>query len=501
MTARRKGSAISSTCTNETETAEQSISNSTFEFVLMAPNGGFNKYGISQIRAHTTRELHKARRQAGQTFLRRHRNRLGNVYFGSQFDSFKALPQLRMEEKRPGILNEVKYNGIAVQELIVLAVFHVYNQTAMKQVIWPRGTKDDTFFTGMLLMCSVHLDSLHTRSNVLSPVSTALKLEAMRKVRERIQTRSADDIISSISAIACLAACALVRDEIEGADEYQLHRKAYAVLIKEAFEQRMFERSRFCKDVLRIITVIAIGRRCRMPTPGLAPVIDSAIALKEYEYVFEDEWQSRTHAQPELFSPVYDGREKPDEDAFPYVHTDHLRHLLQMMQSVIEIWTRQTRTPLEVGDKEVAVLDLLCPQILSLPSATLPGLACTGDYVYEACRVTSVLMIQSVERSQSWKKVAQGSKLMGELRAALERTELGPTLERGVSGGHWRKNLGLLYWIVLVFHCAAFGSADYAFAHALQTSLSFELTYNYHDWHGALVPMLMLKDVMPDLYD
>lgn len=36
-----------------------------------------------------------------------------------------------------------------------------------------------------------------------------------------------------------------------------MHRKAYAVLIKEAFLHSMFEKSRFCKDVLRVITVIA----------------------------------------------------------------------------------------------------------------------------------------------------------------------------------------------------------------------------------------------------
>ncbi|KAK6375694.1 hypothetical protein LTS17_007516 [Exophiala oligosperma] len=476
--------------TNDTDTVVGNpTQNGDFEFVLMAPNGGLDKSGISQIRAHTTRELHKTRRQAGQTLLRR-KNRPENILFGSQLDAFQVLPQLRMEELRPGILNEVKYN-----------VFHVYNQTAMQQVIWPRGTKDDTFFTGMLLMCSVHLDSLHTRSNTVSPVSTALKLEAMRKVREKIQTHSADDIISCIAAIACLAACALVRDGIEGADEYQIHRKAYAMLIKEAFEKRMFERSRFCKDVLRIITVIAIGRRCSMPIPGLAPLINTATAFKEYEYVFEDEWQTRTRPEAELFSPVYDGRDDPDnEDSFPYVHADHLRRLLGMIQITIEIWTRQTRTPLEVGPKEVALLGLLCRQILSLPSAKMPGLACTGDHMYESCRLTSVLMIQSVALGKSWKTVAQASALLGELRVALEKTHLGPTFEGGgISGkGLWDKNIGLLYWIGLVFHCAAFGSPDYGFGHALQTSLSFEVTYNYHDWHGALIPMLTLKDVMPD---
>lgn len=37
-----------------------------FEFVLMGADGGLDKAGISQIRAHTTRELHKMRRKTGQ---------------------------------------------------------------------------------------------------------------------------------------------------------------------------------------------------------------------------------------------------------------------------------------------------------------------------------------------------------------------------------------------------------------------------------------------------
>jgi hypothetical protein len=36
-----------------------------------------------------------------------------------------------------------------------------------------------------------------------------------------------------------------------------MHRNAYAVLIKEAHRLNMFEDSKFCKDILRIITVIA----------------------------------------------------------------------------------------------------------------------------------------------------------------------------------------------------------------------------------------------------
>lgn len=224
-----------------------------------------------------------------------------------------------------------------------------------------------------------------------------------------------------------------------------------------------------------------------MPVAGLAPLADSATTLQEYEYVFEDAWQSRTHPDPELYSPVYDGRIEPaaQEDPFPYVQREHLRLLLQMMQSVISIWLRQT-TEGEQEDETVA-LDSLCTQILLMPSARRTGLACSKDFMYEVCRLTSVLMIQSVERRLSWRDAAQGTTLVAEIRAALGKTDL---------DGLWGSNIGLLYWVVLVFHCAAFETSDYPFAHALQTRIHFQLTYEYRDWHGAVKPMLVLKDVM-----
>lgn len=78
----------------------------------------------------------------------------------------------------------------------------------MKEVIWPVGTKDPTFLAGMLLMSSVHLDSmrLENRTNT----TTTLKLEAIALVRKRIREATPNSIIVALSAIACLATCALV---------------------------------------------------------------------------------------------------------------------------------------------------------------------------------------------------------------------------------------------------------------------------------------------------
>lgn len=78
----------------------------------------------------------------------------------------------------------------------------------MKEVIWPTGSKDVTFFSGMLLMSSVQLDGM--RLGELTSTTTTLKLEAMALVRERIREADPDSIISALSAIACLASCALV---------------------------------------------------------------------------------------------------------------------------------------------------------------------------------------------------------------------------------------------------------------------------------------------------
>ncbi|KIW68466.1 hypothetical protein PV04_04408 [Phialophora macrospora] len=448
-----------------------------FEFVLMGSDGALNKKGISQIRAHTTRELHKTRRENGQALTRRRRNRPGNIFYGSQIDPFRTLPQLPIEDQHPGILDKVKHN-----------VFIVFNQKTMQQTIWPQGAKDGTFFTAMLLMCSVHLDGLTTGS--ASAMTTALKVEAMRLVRQSIQDASRAAIISSISAIACLATSALVRGGQEGAEEYMMHRSAYAVLIKEAIKLNMFEDSRFCKDVLRVITVIAIARRCRLPTAGLAPPADSRTLLSEYEHVFEDRWRSRTAPEPELFSPLYDGRQDSSEDPFPFMDRDHLRLLLQMMQSVIKIWIRVKASPAaQQAPANNLILKSLYQRIFNMPSSKVPDLPSSNDHVYEACRLTSVLLIRAVEHNQHWRSEAAGTSLLQRIRDALQKTDL---------DGLWGKNIGQLYYVVLVFHSAAFGTHEYLFGHVVQGRIHFELTYSYNDWHGALLPMAVLNSLAPD---
>jgi len=224
-----------------------------------------------------------------------------------------------------------------------------------------------------------------------------------------------------------------------------------------------------------------------MPTPGLAPPANSDTLLQEHEFVFEDQWKSRTEPDPTLFSPVYDGRTNSTEDPFPCSEDEHLHILLEMMQDAINLWLRQDFSlELPYMDDEY-VLQALHDGILAMPSAYIPGLPCSNDYIYECCRLTSVLMVRSVQTKRTWKTTAKKDSILHQLREALQKTDLSSL---------WGNKLGLLYWVILVFHCAAFGTPDYLLGHSIQTRVHFELTYSRTDWHGALKPMIVLKDVI-----
>ncbi|KEF54692.1 uncharacterized protein A1O9_09134 [Exophiala aquamarina CBS 119918] len=249
----------------------------------------------------------------------------------------------------------------------------------------------------------------------------------------------------------------------------------------------IFLTSRHCKETLRIITMIAISRRCGLPTSGLAAPVNSSTVLQDYEFVFEDQWRTRTEPDPTLFSPVYGGSAESTEDRFPCVETQHLYRLVEMMQDAINLWL-QRDVSLRPPYTDVTLgLESLEARILCLPSAHDQSFPYSNDFIYESCRLTSVLMVRSVQTISNWKITAERESLLRPLREALKRTDL---------AGLWGNKLGLLYWVVLVFSCAAFGTPDYLLGHSILLMIHFELTYTKTDWHGALMPMIALKDII-----
>ena len=124
-----------------------------------------------------------------------------------------------------------------------------------------------------------------------------------------------------------------------------------------------------------------------------------------------------------------------------------------------------------------------------MPSSRLSDMPCSDDHIYEACRLTSMLLIQSVESNRHWHVVATGTSTLRDIRDALQKTDLDRL---------WDKNIGILYFVALVFHSAAFGTPENPYGYVLQGRVHFEVTCSYNDWHGALLPMAVLSDLMPD---
>jgi hypothetical protein len=225
-----------------------------------------------------------------------------------------------------------------------------------------------------------------------------------------------------------------------------------------------------------------------MPVRGLAlaqPILNSAAALEEYGPVLEDPTRRRLGPDPRLYSPVYDGRIDPGEPPFPHVKIAHLQILLQLMQSIVKIRIDQNDSTLN----RTTDLGRLCQRILDMPpSRKQPHPPYTNDHVYETCRLTSVLLVRSLLTGKTWQALIHEDTMTSDFMHSLHASD---------PGSLWGKNIGLLYWVMLVWYCAAYGTAHYPYLHALTIRIQFELTFEYDDWHGALLPMVALKDLMP----
>ncbi|KIV97852.1 hypothetical protein PV10_01557 [Exophiala mesophila] len=403
------------------------------EFILMRGDGSMDKDRLSQIRSHTTREQHNRRRRNDEELkmlLRKKCDHFGILTFGAEFDALRCLPQLQIERQSPGVLNRVKRN-----------VFLDFGQERMNNTVWPMGTHDPTFFTGMLLMSSTQLDG--KTSGQMSSVTTALKLEAINHVRSTIRQLTPESIVGCIAAVACMAICGLVRGGQEAAAEYQHHRYAGATLLAQAREWKLSEKSSFYRTVLALVTIGLVKRRCHIPVRGLAmaslPPLTHATVISEYGERLEDPTRPRTNPDPRLYSPVYDGRINPkEEDPFPHVQSPHLRDLLEQMSTIVKIKIEQsdttTQTPSQTQDKapsyssDPILFQKLCQNILTIPSPTQRTTPFPNDHVYETCRLTSVFLVRSLLTGRSWQALGSEGTAVADLMHSLYASDPGADL-------------------------------------------------------------------------
>jgi hypothetical protein len=196
-----------------------------------------------------------------------------------------------------------------------------------------------------------------------------------------------------------------------------------------------------------------------MPAPGLATT--SHVNFGEMQILFGNSCLTASH---DLLSPIYNEAKLP----FPGVKSERLRTLLEVTQFTFDFWITSVRA--SMCELTYASARESCKSFRQRIDDIVysPG----RDGIYESCCWTASLMVRSVENCESWLESAQRDKTLHSCRDALSRTNLGDL---------WGTQIGLLYWVVLVMHCASFQTPSYPFYHGLCSRLIFELTYRYDD--------------------
>lgn len=105
--------------------------------------------------------------------------------------------------------------------------------------------------------------------------------------------------------------------------------------------------------------------------------------------------------------------------------------------------------------------------------------------ILRLCRMTANIMARTCHLGVAMRLAVEGTALVKNIKSGLQRSDLGQL---------WGPNIGVLYWIVLVTHCASFGREHYLFFHTTLMRLWFQMTCQKDDWRGALKPMLVLRD-------
>lgn len=432
-----------------------------------------NKFAIAQVRSHVA--IHASRKVRTTTQMQapflilvlfqeqpRRRNRPGLIFFGGQYDPFHILPQLPMEQELPGSLSMVKSY-----------MFASWAQPGMNKFIWPHGIHDPCFFSGMLLLACSNLDA--SSSSGQSARTLRVRLDTIRLIREKLSNPDGNfATIQCIGAVACLANSAMARGDEAGIAEYHLHHETYHKLMRHRSSQQKCLESNYGLNVIKVIAMFNASRVCGMPATGLATT--SHVNFDEMQTLFGNSCPTASH---DLLSPIYNEAKQP----FPGVKSERLRTLLEVTQCTFDFWI--TSVSASKCDLTYASARESCKTFRQRIEDIAYSLG--RDGIYESCHWTASLMVRSVENCESWRESAQRDTTLHSCRHALSRTNLGDL---------WGTQIGLLYWVVLVMHCASFQTPSYPFYHSIFSRLIFELTYRYDDWYGAVRPLTNLQSIM-----
>jgi hypothetical protein len=104
--------------------------------------------------------------------------------------------------------------------------------------------------------------------------------------------------------------------------------------------------------------------------------------------------------------------------------------------------------------------------LIAMPSVTTAVDKFSRDYIFESCRLASMIMITALDTGTPF--VDLNGSLGEELKLALEKTDI---------GGYWGSMSGVLFWIAMVGSAATFGKPQHSFMNSVLVRGDHELTY------------------------
>lgn len=119
-------------------------------------------------------------------------------------------------------------------------------------------------------------------------------------------------------------------------------------------------------------------------------------------------------------------------------------------------------------------------KILYLPTAKDPGHDITNDYIYESCRIASLIIVRVIDTSLPIIEAVKGTDLPVLIKAALKRTDI---------VNAWGDMNGCLFWASTVGAAAARQTSDWPYLAGVFVRLMFEMAYRNWCWAAAVSPV------------
>ncbi len=109
-----------------------------------------------------------------------------------------------------------------------------------------------------------------------------------------------------------------------------------------------------------------------------------------------------------------------------------------------------------------------------------PGHDISGDYIYESCRLASLIILRIIDTSLPILEAVKDTGLPSQIKASLRRTDIGSA---------WGDMNGCLFWASVIGAAAARQSPEWPYLAAVFVRLMFEMAYRNRCWAAAISPV------------